>query len=162
MYWCSAPNNANHCLLQGLSGVSIPAVVCPKKACLFYCPLSRSHHTEPSTHLRSPCTHPAHHSTLREQRVKWVEGRRVPFTSQEVWAGQPISTRCISQHGRLAQVGVTAWFLQPFLHLLQPGLQPVSLQARHRGTWGDSEAVQGEGAVPPQQCTGCTSSFTSP
>lgn len=109
-------------------------------------------HTEPSAHLGPPCTHPACHSTLREQRVprgvKWVEGRRVPHTSQEVWAGQPISPGCISQHGRLAGVGVTAWFLQPFLHLLQPGLQPVSLRAQHGGTCGDSGAMQGWGAVP--------------
>lgn len=139
-----SPNNAHHCLLQDFRGVSVPAVLYPpKKACPLHCPPPRSPHTEPSAHLGPPCTPPACHSTPREQRGKWVEGRRVPCTSQEVWAGQPISTGCISQHGRLAWVGVTAWFLQPFLHLLQPGLQLVSLWAAHRGT-----VRQCRGAVP--------------
>lgn len=145
MCWCSPPSNAHHCLLQDFSGLSIPAVLCPPKKALSQkgmsppLPPPRSHHTEASAHLGPPYTPPACHSTLREQRKG---GRRVPCTSQEVWAGQPISTGCISQHGRVARVGVTAWLLQPLLHLLQPGLQAVSLRAG-QGDTGDSEALQG-------------------
>lgn len=91
-----------------------------------------------------------------------MEGRRVPCTSQEVWAGQPISTGCISQHDRLAWVGVTAWLLQPLLHLLQPGLEPVSLQVRQGGHGGTVGQWNGGVLCLPQQCSGCTLSFTSP
>lgn len=91
-----------------------------------------------------------------------MKGRRAPCTSQEMWAGQPISTGCISQHGRLARAGITAWLLQPFLHLLQPGLQALSLRAGHGGTQGDMRHCRGGVLCLPQQCTGCTSSFTSP
>lgn len=94
--------------------------------------------------------HPACHSTPWEQAVPggvmggglWrgdmEEGCPVtlPCTLQEVRAGQCISPGHISQHE-----GITAWFVQPLLHLLQPDLQLGSLWARH----GDSEAMWAPG-----------------
>lgn len=77
-----------------------------------------------------------------------MEGRVVPCTLQEVRAGQPVSPGRISQHGGLARAGVAAWVLQPFLHLLQPGLQPLGLWVRYGGDRGSARQQGGPGAVP--------------
>lgn len=54
----------------------------------------------------------------------------LPHTLQEVPAGQPVSPGRITQHQGLPRGDVTAWGLQPSLHLLQLRLQPLSLRAR--------------------------------
>lgn len=64
---CSAPSNAHHWLFKtSLMQASLQCSVLHKARPPLSHPITRA---DPSTDLGPPCTHPAYHSTLWEQRV---------------------------------------------------------------------------------------------
>lgn len=104
-------------------------------------------HTEPSAHLGPPCTHPACHSTLREQRVprgvKWVEGRKEssPYLSGGVgWAAHlPGAHLPAWQTGRGGCHSLVSAAIPPSPAAWPSAGQPAgTTRGDMRGQWGDA------------------------